>query len=136
PGNTWDNFAGKVAVQLNDTHPAVAIVELMRILLDEQNFEWARAWPIVNATFAYTNHTLLPEALERWGVPLFERVLPRHLQIIFEINERLMQVVEARWPGDNDKKRICSLIEENGGKMVRMANLAVVGSHAANGVAA
>ncbi len=136
PGNFWDNFATKVAVQLNDTHPTVAILELMRILLDEQHFEWSRAWPIVNATFAYTNHTLLPEALERWGVALFERVLPRHLQIIFEINERLMQTLEAQWPGDNEKKRICSLIEENGHKMVRMANLAVVGSHAVNGVAA
>ncbi len=134
--NSWDNFAEKVAVQLNDTHPAVAIVELMRILLDEHNFEWKRAWAIVNATFAYTNHTLLPEALEKWGVPLFERVLPRHLQIIFEINEHLMQTLEAQWPGDNEKKRVCSLIEENGHKMVRMANLAVVGSHTVNGVAA
>jgi starch phosphorylase len=136
PENSWDNFAGKVAVQLNDTHPAVAILELMRILLDEQNFEWPHAWKIVNATFAYTNHTLLPEALEKWGVPLFERVLPRHLQIIFEINERLMQTLEAQWPGDNEKKRVCSLIEENGHKMVRMANLAVVGAHTVNGVAA
>ncbi|MBI5770270.1 MAG: glycogen/starch/alpha-glucan phosphorylase [Verrucomicrobia bacterium] len=134
--NSWDNFADKVAVQLNDTHPAIAVTELMRILLDEQNFTWDRAWSIVSATFAYTNHTLLPEALEKWGVPLFERVLPRHLQIIYDINERLMQVVEAKWPGDNEKKRICSLIEENGHKMVRMANLAVVGSHAVNGVAA
>ena len=135
PGNGWNNFAEKVAVQLNDTHPAVAILELMRILLDEENFEWPYAWSIVNATFAYTNHTLLPEALEKWGVPLFGRVLPRHLQLMFDINERLMQTVEAQWPGDNDKKRICSLIEENGGKMVRMGNLAVVGSHAVNGVA-
>ena len=136
PGNSWDNFAEKVAVQLNDTHPAVAVVELMRILLDEENFEWTRAWAIVNATFAYTNHTLLPEALEKWGVPLFERVLPRHLQIIFDINERLMTAVELHWPGDNEKKRVCSVIEENGGKMVRMGNLAVVASHTVNGVAA
>ena len=136
PANSWDNFAGKVAVQLNDTHPAIAVPELMRILLDEEKFPWDRAWAVVSATFAYTNHTLLPEALEKWGVPLFERVLPRHLQIIFELNERLMLAVEAHWPGDNDKKRICSLIEENGGKMVRMANLAVAGSHAVNGVAA
>jgi starch phosphorylase len=90
----------------------------------------------VNKTFAYTNHTLLPEALEKWGVPLFERVLPRHLQIIYNINERLMQVVELRWPGDSGKKRVCSLIEENGGKSVRMANLAVAGCHTVNGVAA
>jgi len=133
--NSWDNFADKVAVQLNDTHPAIAVSELMRILIDEESMDWERAWAITTRTFAYTNHTLLPEALEKWGVPLFERVLPRHLQIIYEINERLMQVVELRWPGDNAKKRICSLIEENGGKSVRMANLAVVGSHAVNGVA-
>ncbi|MFM7749717.1 MAG: glycogen/starch/alpha-glucan phosphorylase, partial [Opitutaceae bacterium] len=124
PANSWDNFADKVAVQLNDTHPAIAVSELMRILIDEESMDWDRAWAIVTRTFAYTNHTLLPEALEKWGVPLFERVLPRHLQIIYEINERLMQVVELRWPGDHAKKRICSLIEENGGKSVRMANLA------------
>ena len=136
PGNSWGNFADKVAVQLNDTHPAISVVELMRILLDEENMAWADAWGIVSKTFAYTNHTLLPEALERWSVGLFERVLPRHLQIIYEINTHLMTTVDAKWPGDNDKKRICSLIEENGHKMVRMANLAVVGSHTVNGVAA
>ena len=135
PGNSWENFASKVAVQLNDTHPAIAIVELMRILIDEHNIAWDPAWQIVTKTFAYTNHTLLPEALEKWGVPLFERVLPRHLQIIYDINAGLMQSVESQWPGDNHKKRVCSLIEENGGKMVRMANLAVVGSHSVNGVA-
>lgn len=135
PGNSWANFAEKVAVQLNDTHPAVAITELMRILIDEHAMSWEAAWEIVTKTFAYTNHTLLPEALEKWGVPLFERVLPRHLQIIYQINDRLMQVVEAKWPGDNGKKRVCSLIEEDGHKMVRMANLAVVGSHTVNGVA-
>ena len=135
-GNSWDNFAAKVAVQLNDTHPAIAIVELMRILLDEEGFLWDRAWAIINATFAYTNHTLLPEALERWSVPLFERVLPRHLQIIYEINSQHMNAVEARWPGDDEKKRICSIIDEHGPKMVRMAHLSVVGSHAVNGVAA
>jgi len=134
--NTWDNFADKVAVQLNDTHPAIAIVELLRILVDEESMAWERAWAIITQTFAYTNHTLLPEALEKWGVGLFERVLPRHLQLIFDINTRMMQAVEAKWPGDNDKKRVCSLIEENGHKLVRMANLAVIGSHAVNGVAA
>jgi starch phosphorylase len=134
--NSWSNFAAKVAVQLNDTHPAIAVVELQRILTDEHHLEWDAAWGIVNATFAYTNHTLLPEALETWGVGLFERVLPRHLQLIFEINRRLMESVEQRWPGDDTKKRICSLIEENGGKKVRMANLAVAGTHAVNGVAA
>jgi glycogen phosphorylase len=136
PGNSWDNFADKVAVQLNDTHPAVAIPELMRVLLDEHAMSWEAAWAIVIRTFGYTNHTLLPEALEKWGVPLFERVLPRHLQIIFDINTRLMQKVELKWPGDNEKKRVCSLIDENGHKMVRMANLAVAGSHTVNGVAA
>ncbi len=136
PANSWTNFADKVAVQLNDTHPAIAVVELMRILVDEENMAWPAAWAIVTRTFAYTNHTLLPEALEKWGVPLFERVLPRHLQIIYEINAGLMKEVEAHWPGDDEKKRICSVIEENGGRMVRMANLAVAGSHAVNGVAA
>ena len=136
PANSWGNFADKVAVQLNDTHPAIAVVELMRILLDEENMEWDAAWAIVSRTFAYTNHTLLPEALEKWSVGLFEKVLPRHLQIIYSINERLMQLVEAKWPGDNWKKSVCSLIEENGHKQVRMANLSVVSSHAVNGVAA
>jgi starch phosphorylase len=135
-GNTWDNFADKVAVQLNDTHPAVAVPELMRILLDEENMPWDKAWAIVNRVFGYTNHTLLPEALEKWSVPLFGRVLPRHLQIIFEINKQLMAVVAAKWPGDVDKMRVCSIIDEGGAKAVRMANLSVVGSHAVNGVAA
>jgi starch phosphorylase len=136
PANSWDNFADKAAIQLNDTHPTIAIVELTRILVDEQDMTLDAAWGIVTRTFAYTNHTLLPEALEKWSVALFEKVLPRHLQLIYEINARLLQTVEAKWPGDNEKKRVCSLIEENGGKMVRMANLAVVGSHTVNGVAA
>jgi starch phosphorylase len=134
--NSWKNFSDKVAIQLNDTHPAIAVVELMRILLDEQKMTWDAAWEITTRTLAYTNHTLLPEALEKWGVPLFERVLPRHLQIIFDINIHVLAACDQKWPGDNDKKRVCSLIEENGGKRVRMANLAVVGSHAVNGVAA
>ena len=136
PANTWGNFSAKVAVQLNDTHPAIAIVELMRILLDDENMEWDAAWAIVSRTFAYTNHTLLPEALEKWSVGLFEKVLPRHLQIIYAINDRLLQLVEAKWPGDNGKKAVCSIIEENGHRQVRMANLSVAGSHAVNGVAA
>jgi len=136
PDNSWTNFADKVAIQLNDTHPAIAVVELMRIMMDEHEIAWDKAWDITTRTLAYTNHTLLPEALERWGVPLFERVLPRHLQIIYEINLRVLSLCEAKWPGDNDKKRACSLIEENGHKMVRMAHLAVVGTHTVNGVAA
>ncbi len=136
PANSWGNFADKVAVQLNDTHPAIAIVELLRILLDEENMEWNAAWTITSRTFAYTNHTLLPEALEKWSVGLFERLLPRHLQLIYDINAQLLQAVEKNWPGDMVKKRICSLIEENGHKQVRMAHLSVAGSHAVNGVAA
>ncbi|HEY8994175.1 MAG TPA: glycogen/starch/alpha-glucan phosphorylase [Lacunisphaera sp.] len=136
PANSWANFSDKVAVQLNDTHPAIAVVELTRILVDEEGMTLDAAWTIVSQTFAYTNHTLLPEALEKWSVGLFEKVLPRHLQLIYEINARLLHAVEAKWPGDNEKKRVCSIIEENGGKMVRMANLAVAGSHAVNGVAA
>ncbi|HEX9781395.1 MAG TPA: glycogen/starch/alpha-glucan phosphorylase [Opitutaceae bacterium] len=132
----WNTFSDRVAMQLNDTHPAVAVVELMRILIDEEGIGWEKAWSIVNSTMAYTNHTLMPEALERWGVPLFGRVLPRHLQIIYEINVRLMEAVEKKWPGDVDKKRAASLIEESESKMIRMANLAVFGSHSVNGVAA
>jgi len=135
-GNSWKNFADKVAIQLNDTHPAIAVVELMRILLDEQDVAWDTAWEITTRTLGYTNHTLLPEALEKWGLPLFERVLPRHLQIIYDINVRVMAACEAKWPGDNEKKRACSVIEENGEKRVRMAHIAVVGCHAVNGVAA
>jgi starch phosphorylase len=130
------DFSKKVAVQLNDTHPAIAVVELQRILHDEIELPWDEAWDIVTKTFAYTNHTLLPEALEKWSVPLFQKVLPRHLQIIFEINRRLLETVEARYPGDAAKKRSMSLIEESGVQMIRMANLAVVGSHSVNGVAA
>lgn len=133
----WSEFPSKAAVQLNDTHPAVAIPELMRILVDEEKLEWSQAWEICQKTFSYTNHTLLPEALETWSAALFERVLPRHLQIIFEINKRFLEGdVEARWPGDGEKKRALSLIEETGGKKVRMAHLSVLGSHATNGVAA
>lgn len=134
--NGWHNFADKVAVQLNDTHPAIGVAELMRILIDEDSLEWDDAWAIVNRTFGYTNHTLLPEALEKWSVPLFERVLPRHLQIIFEINRRHLEVVAAKWPGDDSKMEVCSIVEEGGEKQLRMAHLSVVGSHAVNGVAA
>ena len=133
---SWTDLPGKVAIQLNDTHPALAVVELLRILQDEEQMPWDDAWNIVTQIFAYTNHTLLPEALEKWSVPLFQKVLPRHLQLIFEINRRLLESVEAEYPGDAEKKRVMSLIEEGDVQRVRMANLAVVGSHSVNGVAA
>ncbi|HSI13623.1 MAG TPA: glycogen/starch/alpha-glucan phosphorylase [Chthoniobacter sp.] len=132
----WEDFPEKVSIQLNDTHPAIAIVELMRLFHDEHGMTWDKAWGIVTKTFAYTNHTLLPEALEKWSVPLFQKVLPRHLQIIFEINKRHLEQVEARWPGDSQKKRVLSIIEEGHVQMVRMAHLSVVGSYSVNGVAA
>lgn len=135
--DNWDRFPEKTAIQLNDTHPAIAIAELMRMFVDEEGLAWDRAWDICQKVFAYTNHTLLPEALEKWSVALFEKVLPRHLQIIYEINERfLMEAVEWRWPGDDGKKKELSIIEEGHPKMVRMAYLAAVGSHSINGVAA
>jgi starch phosphorylase len=135
--DTWDSFPEKVAIQLNDTHPAVAIAELMRLLLDDELLPWEQAWKICQATFAYTNHTLLPEALERWSVPLFEKVLPRHLQVIFEINQQfLKKEVEVKWPGDTGKMRTLSLIEEGQPDMIRMSHLALLGSHKVNGVAA
>jgi starch phosphorylase len=132
----WETFPDKVAIQLNDTHPAIGVVELMRLLIDEKELSWPQAWGIVRRTFAYTNHTLMPEALEKWSVGLFRKVLPRHLQIIFEINKTFLEEVEAKWPGDTDKKRTLSLIEEGHEQMVRMAHLSVVGSHTVNGVAA
>ncbi|MBA4137638.1 MAG: glycogen phosphorylase [Opitutus sp.] len=135
PANGWDNFADKQCIQLNDTHPALAITELLRILIDEEGMAFDRAWGIVTSVFAYTNHTLMPEALERWSVPLFQRVLPRHLLLVYRINDHLMQLCEAKWPGDHEKKRVVSLIDESGAKGVRMANLSVVGSFAVNGVA-
>jgi starch phosphorylase len=132
----WADFPEKTAIQLNDTHPAIAIVELQRLLHDDYQIPWEKAWDIVTRTFAYTNHTLLPEALEKWSMQLFEHVLPRHLQIILEINRRFLDEVAARWPGDTQKLATLSLIEEGGEKMVRMAHLSVVGSHSVNGVAA
>jgi glycogen phosphorylase len=132
-----ESFPDKVAVQLNDTHPSIAVAELMRQFMDEQFLPWEKAWELTRKTLAYTNHTLLPEALEKWSVPLFERVLPRHLKIIYEINRRfLTETVEAHWPGDDNKKRDLSLIEEANPKMIRMAYMSVVGSHSVNGVAA
>jgi starch phosphorylase len=130
------NFHEKWAVQLNDTHPAIGIAELMRLLVDEHAMGWEDAWAITERTFAYTNHTLLPEALERWPVPLFEAVLPRHLEIIYEINRRFLDQVRMRYPSDEGRVGRISLIDESGERYVRMANLAAVGSHTVNGVAA
>ena len=133
--SNFNLFAQKTAIQMNDTHPALAVVELMRILCDENHLPWEKAWEITVKTCAYTNHTLLPEALEKWPVELLERVLPRHLQIIYEINHRFLQRVEMDHPGNTEMIQKVSLIEENGTRQVRMANLAVIGSHKVNGVA-
>lgn len=130
------SFPKKVAIQLNDTHPAIAIAELMRVLIDEKRVPWDEAWNITQQTFGYTNHTLLPEALEKWPVSLFERLLPRHLQIIYEVNARFLRQVQIRWPFDGERMGRMSMIEEGREKQVRMAYLAVVGSHSVNGVAA
>ena len=130
------SFADKTAVQMNDTHPALAVAELMRVLVDERDVAWEQAWEITRATCAYTNHTLMGEALEKWSVDLLARVLPRHLELIYEINRRFLEDVSARWPGDGGKRQDMSLIEEQLERRVRMAHLAIVGSHAVNGVAA
>jgi glycogen phosphorylase len=135
-GNDWRALPDKVAIQLNDTHPALAVAELMRILLDQARLGWDEAWDLTVRTLGYTNHTLLPEALETWPVGLFEIVLPRHLEIIYEVNRRFLDDVRARYPGEEDRVRRISLIQESPEKRVRMAHLAVVGSHSTNGVAA
>jgi len=126
----------KVAIQLNDTHPTLAIPELMRILLDEKQLDWGTAWDIAVRTFAYTNHTILPEALEKWPVAMMEHILPRHLLIMYEINNRFLREVATRFPGDNDRMRRMSIVGEDGEKHVRMAHLAIIGSHSVNGVSA
>jgi starch phosphorylase len=131
----WDQFPKKVVIQLNDTHPVVAIPELMRILVDEEDLGWERAWDITGQTFAYTCHTLMPEALEKWSINFFSRLLPRHLEIIYEINHRFLQQVGATFPGDEARLARMSIIEEDGQRQVRMAHLACVGSFAINGVA-
>jgi starch phosphorylase len=133
-GEEFDEFADKVAIQLNDTHPALAIAELMRLFVDEHEVPWDKAWDITRATVAYTNHTLMPEALERWPAGLLERVVPRHLQIIYEINRRFMDHAASVWPNDPESLRRVSIIEEGNERQVRMAHLAVVGSHSINGV--
>ncbi|XP_015233077.1 PREDICTED: glycogen phosphorylase, brain form [Cyprinodon variegatus] len=132
---SFDTFPEKVAIQLNDTHPALAIPELMRILVDIEKLDWDKAWDITRRTCAYTNHTVLPEALERWPVQMFERLLPRHLLIIYEINRRHLDLIAAMFPGDVERLRRMSLIEEGDPKRINMAHLCVVGSHAVNGVA-
>ncbi len=134
--DSFDKFPDKVAIQLNDTHPAIAVPELMRILVDIEELEWDEAWEITVKTFGYTNHTVLPEALEKWTVSLIEVVLPRHMQIIYEINRRFLEEVNKLYPGDVEMLRNVSIIEEDESKRVRMANLAIIGSHSVNGVAA
>ena len=129
-----DALPDKVAIQLNDTHPAVAIPELMRVLLDVHGLGWDRAWDITRRTFSYTNHTLMPEALETWPVGLFERVLPRHLQIVYQINHHLLQQVRQHYPGDVARLTRMSIVDESGGRRLRMAHLAAAGSHHVNGV--
>jgi starch phosphorylase len=132
----FDQFPDKVAIQLNDTHPSLAVVELMRILLDQHRLPWGKAWDIVTRTFAYTNHTILSEALEVWPVSMFGKLLPRHLEIIYEINRRFLRDVSVRYLGNSEKARDMSIIAEVPEKRIRMANLAIIGSHTVNGVAA
>ena len=135
-GYPIEDFPHHWQVQLNDTHPAVAVAELMRLLVDERHLEWDAAWDIVTKSVAYTNHTLLPEALEKWDLKLFKTLLPRHMEIIYEINRRFLQVVRLHYPGDDVMLEKMSIIDEHGNKAVRMAHLATVGSHHVNGVAA
>jgi len=135
-GNRWDALPDKLFIQLNDTHPSLAIPELMRLLMDREGLEWEAAWRLTGAVMGYTNHTILPEALERWPVELLERLLPRHLQIIYEINARFLDGVASRLPPDEERLRRMSLIDEYGQRSIRMAHLAVVGSSSVNGVAA
>jgi len=133
---SFDAFPDKVAIQMNDTHPSLAVVELMRLFLDSYGIGWEKAWDLTTRTCAYTNHTLMAEAMEKWPVTMFERLLPRHLEIVYEINRRFLRDVAIRFMHDGDRKRSMSLIEEGPEKRVRMAHLAIVGSHSVNGVAA
>jgi starch phosphorylase len=135
-GGSLHTFHETYAIQLNDTHPSIAVAELMRLLVDLHELDWDEAWSVTQKALAYTNHTLLPEALEKWPLPLFAALLPRHLEIIYEINRRFLDGVRAKYPGDENLVARVSLIDEHGPKYVRMANLATVGSHAVNGVAA
>ncbi len=133
---SWKNFPNEAAIQLNDTHPSLAVPELMRILVDNEGLGWDDAWDITVKTMGYTNHTLMPEALEKWPLPMMEKILPRHMQIIYEINRRFLSSAVSYFPMQNDKIAKISIIEESNPKMVRMANLAIIGSHSTNGVAA
>ncbi len=135
-GDSIETFAEKFTAQLNDTHPSIGVAELMRLLVDEHHLDWDKAWEITKKTFAYTNHTLLPEALEKWPLDIFGRILPRHLEIIYEINQKFLDQVRIKYPGDDGKLSQLSLIDDSGEKYVRMANLACAGSYAINGVAA
>src|SRR5690606_38491182 len=134
-GDDFEGFEDYHCFQLNDTHPSIAVAELMRLLTDEHGLDWERAWYLTTHTMAYTNHTLLPEALERWPLRLFRELLPRILEIIYQINARFLDEVEARWPGDGRRRSDLSLIEEGNEAMLRMAHLAIVGSFSVNGVA-
>jgi starch phosphorylase len=131
----FGDFAQKTAFQLNDTHPAIAIPEMMRLLMDEEGLEWDAAWGLTNQVFAYTNHTVMPEALEHWPVSLMAHLLPRHMQIIGEINRRFLEAVAKKYPGDQSKLKVMSIIGEGSDPQVKMAHLAIVGSHSVNGVA-
>jgi starch phosphorylase len=135
-GIPLSQFPEKYTIQLNDTHPAIAVAELMRLFVDDHKMDWDEAWALTQRSFAYTNHTLLPEALERWPLPLFESLLPRHLQIIYEINFRFLENIKKKFPKDKERLQRMSLIDESGERFVRMANLACLGSYAINGVAA
>ena len=130
-----EEFPNRYQIQLNDTHPSIAVAEMMRLLVDVKHIEWEPAWEIVSKTIAYTNHTLLPEALEKWDLSLFKTLLPRHMEIIYEINRRFLQVVRLHYPGDDSMLEKMSIIDEHGNKSIRMANLATIGSHHVNGVA-
>ena len=134
-GSNFRLFSQKVAIQLNDTHPSLAIPELMRLLMDDEALAWDKAWEITVATFGFTNHTLLPEAMEKWPVDLMGNLLPRHLQIIFEINQRFLEMIRTQFPNDMDKLRNLSIIEEGQEKRISMAQLSILGSHSVNGVA-
>ena len=132
----WKDLPDKVAIQLNDTHPSIGVAEMMYQLIDVHGLDWSFSWELVTKVFAYTNHTLMPEALETWSLELFGRLLPRHLEIIYKINHEFLHMVNHHFPGDTELLKRVSIIDETHGKRVRMAHLAVVGSHTVNGVAA